>query len=187
MKYLIIGLGNPGDQYRNTKHNIGFSILDKFCELEDLEFVSSRHADIADLKFKGRVLRFIKPNTFMNLSGKAVNYWMQKSKIEIKNILVVTDDISLPVGSLRMRTKGSDGGHNGLKDINLCLGSNKYSRLRFGIGNDFPRGKQADYVLSCFIEDDIPLIDEKKLLAVEMIKSFVTIGVNKTMSNFNGK
>jgi PTH1 family peptidyl-tRNA hydrolase len=187
MKYLIIGLGNPGDQYRNTRHNIGFSILNKFSDLKGADFVKSRYADVTDIKFKGRNVCLVKPNTFMNLSGRAVNYWMQKLKVDINNILVITDDISLPLGDIRMRAKGSDGGHNGLKDINLCLESNKYPRLRFGVGHDFLKGKQADYVLSDFLKDDMLLINEKMLLAVQMIESFVTIGVNQTMSDFNGK
>ena len=187
MKYLIIGLGNPGAEYQNTKHNIGFKVLDALVSASNTSFTTDRYADVADLKFKGRKLVLIKPNTFMNLSGKAVNYWMQQSKIEATNILVVTDDISLPFGELRMRKKGSDGGHNGLKDINSVLGNNNYSRLRFGIGNDFPRGKQVDFVLSNFTDVNNESIEERIDLAIMMIHGFVTIGIDQTMSEFNGK
>ena len=171
MKYLIIGLGNPGAEYENTRHNIGFKVLDKLVSASNTSFTTDRYADVAELKFKGRKLVLIKPNTFMNLSGKAVNYWMQQSKIEATNILVVTDDISLPFGVLRMRKKGSDGGHNGLKDINSVIGNNNYARLRFGIGNDFTRGKQADYVLSNFTDEDNESIEERIDLAIMMIQS----------------
>ena len=187
MKYLIIGLGNPGSKYENTRHNIGFKVLDGLISTSNTSFKTDRYADIAELKFKGRKLIIVKPNTFMNLSGKAVNYWMQKSKIDIRNILVITDDISLPFGVLRMRKKGSSGGHNGLKDIGYVVGNNNYSRLRFGVGNDFPRGKQVDFVLSNFDDEDNKSIEERIDLAIMMIKGFVTIGVDKTMSEFNGK
>ena len=139
MKYLIIGLGNPGAEYENTRHNIGFKVLDALVSASNTSFTTDRYADVAEIKFRGRNLVLIKPNTFMNLSGKAVNYWMQNTKIDIENMLVITDDISLPFGVLRMRKKGSDGGHNGLKDINSVIGDNNYARLRFGVGNDFPR------------------------------------------------
>ena len=187
MKYLIIGLGNPGAEYENSRHNIGFKVLDALISAPNTSFKTDRYADVAELKFKGRKLVFIKPNTFMNLSGKAVNYWMQQSKIEATNILVVTDDISLPFGVLRMRKKGSDGGHNGLKDINSVIGNNNYARLRFGVGNDFPRGKQVDFVLSNFTDVDNKSIEERIDLAIMMIQGFVTIGVDQTMSEFNGK
>ena len=187
MRYLIIGLGNPGSKYENTRHNIGFKILDALISTSNTSFKTDRYADIAELKFKGRKLVVVKPNTFMNLSGKAVNYWMQKSKIDIRNILVITDDISLPFGVLRMRKKGSSGGHNGLKDIGGVIGSNNYSRLRFGVGNDFPIGKQVDFVLSNFDDEDNKSIEERIDLAIMMIQGFVTIGVDKTMSEFNGK
>jgi len=187
MKYLIIGLGNPGTEHENSRHNIGFKILDALISAPNTSFKTDRYADVADLKFKGRKLVLIKPNTFMNLSGKAVNYWMRQSKIEATNILVVTDDISLPFGVLRMRKKGSDGGHNGLKDINSVIGNNNYARLRFGVGNDFPRGKQADFVLSNFTDIDNKSIEERIDLAIMMIQGFVTIGIDQTMSEFNGK
>ena len=187
MKYLIIGLGNPGAEYQNTRHNIGFKVLDAFASISNTSFITDRYADVAELKFKGRKLVLIKPNTFMNLSGRSVNYWMQQSKIEATNILVVTDDISLLFGVLRMRKKGSDGGHNGLKDINSVIGNNNYARLRFGVGNDFSRGKQVDYVLSNFTDLENKSIEERIDLAIMMIQGFITIGVDKTMSEFNGK
>ena len=187
MKYLIIGLGNPGAKYENTRHNIGFKVLDKLASLSNISFTADKLADIADIKFKGRKLILIKPTTFMNLSGKAVNYWLQQSKVSIDNLLVITDDISLPFGVLRLRKKGSDGGHNGLKDIQNVLNSVKYPRLRFGVGNDFPRGRQVDYVLGNFTDEDYTNMDERIDLAVKMIQGFTTIGIGRTMSDFNGK
>ena len=187
MKHLIIGLGNPGVEYENTRHNIGFKVLDKLASLSNICFFSNKLADIAEVKFKGRKIILVKPNTFMNLSGKSVHYWMQQSRVNIDNILVITDDISLPFGVLRLRKKGSDGGHNGLKDIQNVMNSEKYPRLRFGVGNDFPRGRQADYVLSDFTDEDYTTMDERIDLAIKMIKGFTTIGIGRTMSDFNGK
>ena len=166
MKYLIIGLGNPGVEYVNTRHNIGFKILDKLAGLSNISFSNDRLADIAQLKFKGRTLVLVKPNTFMNLSGKAVKYWMQKTKVDIENILVVTDDISLPFGTVRMRKKGSDGGHNGFKDIQNQLETSNYPRLRFGVGDDFNRGKQAEYVLGNFTDQDYITMNARMDLTV---------------------
>tara|TARA_Y100001968_G_C19230840_1_gene654383 strand:+ start:271 stop:831 length:561 start_codon:yes stop_codon:yes gene_type:complete len=186
MKYLIIGLGNPGSKYQYTRHNIGFMILDALASQNNIFYEENRYAAISYLRFRGRKLILVKPNTYMNLSGHAVRYWMQKLKIQTTNLLVLTDDISLPFGKLRMRKKGSDGGHNGLKSINNLLGQD-YSRLRFGIGNDFVRGKQSDYVLSDFAEEEAIVINEKINLAIEMIKSYTTIGIDLTMSNFNQK
>jgi len=186
MKYLIIGLGNPGAEYENSRHNIGFKVLDALISAPNTSFKTDRYADVAELKFKGRKLALIKPNTFMNLSGKAVNYWMQQSKIEATNILVVTDDISLPFGVLRMRKKGSDGGHNGLKDINSVIGNN-YARLRFGVGNDFSRGNKAQYVLSDWDKDEEKQLGISIDKATSMIKAFCTIGIDRTMSIYNGK
>ena len=187
MKYLIIGLGNPGNEYQNTRHNIGFQVLDRLVSLSNTTFSVDKLADVATLKFKGRQLMLVKPNTFMNLSGKAVNYWLQKTKVSIDNILVVTDDISLPFGMLRLRKGGSDGGHNGLKDIQNILNTKKYPRLRFGVGNDFPKGSQADYVLSDFTDEDYRVIGERMDLAIKIIHGFATIGISRTMSEFNGK
>ncbi len=187
MKYLIIGLGNPGLEYAETRHNIGFKVLDRFIKLHNTSFELDKYAQISQLKFKGRNLTLIKPNTFMNLSGKAVNYWMQKMKINIENILIITDDISLSFGALRMRKKGSDGGHNGLKDVQNVLGRNDYSRLRFGVGSNFIKGMQAEYVLSNFNEEEKTLLDKRLDVSTKMIEGFVTIGIDQTMSNFNGK
>ena len=187
MKYLIIGLGNPGAEYENTRHNIGFKVLDALVSASNTSFTTDRYADVAEVKFKGRNLVLIKPNTFMNLSGKAVNYWMQNTKIDIENMLVITDDISLPFGVLRMRKKGSDGGHNGLKNIQAVLGNSNYPRLRFGVGNDFTRGKQSEYVLDNFLDEDYSTMDNRIEMAVKMIQGFVTIGIGRTMSDFNGK
>ena len=187
MKYLIIGLGNPGAKYENTRHNIGFKVLDKLAGLSNISFSTERLADVAEVKFKGRKLVLVKPNTFMNLSGKAVKYWMQQTKVDVENILVITDDISLPFGIVRMRKKGSDGGHNGLKDIQAQLSTAAYPRLRFGVGNDFPRGKQAEYVLGNFTNEDYETMEVRTDLAVKMIQAFTTMGIGRTMSDFNGK
>ena len=187
MKYLIIGLGNPGAEYENTRHNIGFKVLDKLASLSNISFSPDRYADVAEVKFKGRNLVLIKPNTFMNLSGKAVNYWLQNTKIDAANMLVITDDISLPFGVLRMRKKGSDGGHNGLKNIQAVLGDSNYPRLRFGVGNDFSRGKQVEYVLDNFSDEDYTTMTNRMEIAVKMIQAFATIGIEYAMSDFNGK
>ena len=187
MKYLIIGLGNPGAEHENTRHNIGFKVLDKLANLSAISFSTDRYADVAEVKFKGRNLILIKPNTFMNLSGKAVNYWMQNTKIDIENMLVITDDISLPFGVLRMRKKGSDGGHNGLKNIQAVLGNSNYPRLRFGVGDDFSRGKQVEYVLDYFSDEDYTTMNNRMEMAVKMIQAFATIGIEYAMSDFNGK
>ena len=186
MSYLIIGLGNPGAEYENTRHNIGFRVLDTLISVYDSSFKTDRYAEVAEIKFKGRKLVLIKPNTFMNLSGKAVNYWIQKLKISTANILVLTDDIFLPFGQLRMRKKGSHAGHNGIKDINSFLGNN-FPRLRFGVGNNFARGKQAEFVLSNFATTDSEKLEERIELAIMMVYGFVTIGIDQTMSEFNGK
>ena len=187
MKYLIIGLGNPGTEYEDTRHNIGFKVLDKLASLSNISFSADKYADIAKVKFKGRNLVLVKPNTFMNLSGKAVNYWLKNIKIDAANMLVVTDDISLPFGVLRMREKGSDGGHNGLKDIQAVLENSNYPRLRFGVGDDFSRGKQAEYVLDSFLDEDYINMNNRVEMAVKMIQAFVSIGIGRTMSDFNGK
>ena len=187
MKYLIIGLGNPGDKYKNTRHNIGFTILDAFADASNICFEPDRLADRAVLKFKGRTLILIKPNTFMNLSGKAVNYWIQKEKIATTNLLVITDDIALPFGKIRIKPKGSDGGHNGLKDIQLVLNSNKYSRLRFGVGSEFNPGNQVNYVLGEWSKEEEKALEERAETIGNAIKSFVTIGLDRTMNEFNNK
>ena len=187
MKYLIVGLGDPGDEYKDTRHNIGFKILDSLKEAFNVSFTTERYASIASVKHKGRILNLIKPTTFMNLSGKAVNYWLQKHKVDIKNLLVVTDDISLDFGALRLREKGSDGGHNGMKNIEAVLGHNQYARLRFGIGNDFLKGRQADYVLDNWSSQENNNLDERIEQCIKIIQAFSTIGIAKTMSDFNGK
>tara|TARA_B100000902_G_C26895898_1_gene709711 strand:+ start:44 stop:607 length:564 start_codon:yes stop_codon:yes gene_type:complete len=187
MKYLIIGLGNPGTEYNNTRHNIGFKVLDALVSLTNNSYISDRYADICETKYKGRKLILVKPTTFMNLSGKAVKYWMQKTNVNKENLLVITDDISLPFGSLRLRKKGSDGGHNGLGDIQQEIGGDIYPRLRFGIGNNYVRGGQANYVLSSFNEEELKIINERIDIAIKMLKAFTTIGIDRTMSDYNGK
>ena len=187
MKYLIAGLGNPGKEYENTRHNIGFKILDALADASNIVFSDARHGWVTEYKFKSRSFLLLKPTTFMNLSGKAVNYWMQKESIPLENLLVLVDDLALPLGSLRLRAKGSDAGHNGLKNINQMLGTQDYARLRFGIGNNFGRGQQVDYVLGEWTKEEkleLPaLIDT----SIEVIKSFGTIGVAQTMTFFNKK
>ena len=187
MKYLIVGLGNPGIEYVHTRHNVGFQVLDKFSQDLDTSFSSDRHADIAETVFKGRRLVLIKPNTFMNLSGKAVNYWMHKMKCDVSNILVVTDDISLPYGKLRMRSKGSDGGHNGLKNITEIIKDSHYPRLRFGIGGNFLKGRQSQYVLDSFNLEEQEVIVDKINMAIDMIKGFTTLGIDRAMNIYNSK
>jgi peptidyl-tRNA hydrolase, PTH1 family len=187
MKYLIIGLGNPGVKYENTRHNIGFKVLEKFAKEQETLFYVEKHAEVARTKYKGRQLILIKPTTYMNLSGKAVNYWLQQEKIEIENILVITDDIALPFGKLRMKGKGSDGGHNGLKDIQSMLNTNEYARVRFGVGNGFFPGQQADYVLGEWSKEEAKQLEERIAVATEFIKGFCTIGLQLTMTNWNGK
>jgi len=188
MKYLIVGLGNPGEKYENTRHNIGFKVLDALVkDSSDISFRIDKLGDVCHYKFKGRSLVLLKPSTYMNLSGKAVNYWMQKENIPIENILVITDDLALPFGKLRLKGKGSDGGHNGLKDIQAVLNSQNYSRLRFGVGNEFSKGKQVDYVLGEWGEEELKTLQERIDLGTDFIKNFCTIGLERTMSLLNGK
>ena len=185
MKYLIAGLGNIGPEYELTRHNIGFLVLDRIADNHKINFTTQRLADKAEWKFKGKQIHLIKPNTYMNLSGKAIAYWLQELKIPKENLLVIVDDLALPFGTLRMRTKGSSAGHNGLKNIELILGGQEYTRLRFGIGNDFQKGQQVDFVLSNFSQQEFtelpPLMDKSE----EMVKSFCTIGAERTMNFFN--
>ena len=185
MKYLIIGLGNPGEKYENSRHNIGFKVLDKLASLSNISFSTDKLADVALLKHKGRQLVLLKPNTFMNLSGKAVNYWLQKHKVDIKNLLVVADDISLDFGTLRLREKGSDGGHNGLKDIISVLQSSTFPRIKFGIGAEFPIGRQSDYVLGEWNEAELENLEQKIEYSIQMIKAFCTLGISRTMNDYN--
>ena len=185
-KFLIVGLGNIGNEYTETRHNIGFKILDTLAKSEDFTFETVKLGDIGLFKTKGRSILCLKPSTYMNLSGKALKYWMNKEKIPLENVLVITDDINLPFGSIRLKTKGSDGGHNGLKDIQNTLLSNVYNRFRFGVGADFGKGRQVDYVLGEWsIEEKIQLA-ERLQKATELIKSFVLSGVKNTMNQFNG-
>ncbi|WP_344727484.1 MULTISPECIES: aminoacyl-tRNA hydrolase [Corallibacter] len=186
-KFLIVGLGNIGEKYANTRHNIGFKILDHLAQKETLTFETQKLGDITTYKFKGRTFILLKPSTYMNLSGKAVQYWLTKEKIPLENLLVITDDLNLPFGSIRLKTKGSDGGHNGLKDIQDKLQTNKYNRFRFGISNEFSKGKQIDYVLGDWNEDESLKLPERLNTSIELIKSFGTAGVNNTMNSFNGK
>ena len=187
MKYLVVGLGNIGSEYENTRHNIGFKILDALAKASNIFFETNKLGDTTTLKFKGRTFILVKPSTYMNLSGKAVNYYLQKEKIKPENLLVVTDDIALPFGTLRLKGKGSDGGHNGLKDIIKVLGNANFPRLRFGVGSDFVKGKQINHVLGDFAPEEQSQLPERLEKASELIKSFGTIGLGRTMSNFNGK
>ncbi|WP_200980167.1 aminoacyl-tRNA hydrolase [Echinicola sp. 20G] len=185
MKYLIIGLGNIGPEYELTRHNVGFLTLNRLADQEGVSWNSNRLAFTTELKYKGRQIHLIKPTTYMNLSGKAVNYWMKELKVPKENILVVVDDVALPFGKLRLRAKGSSAGHNGLKNIEELTGGQNYSRLKFGIGDDFPKGKQVDYVLGRWSQkeiDELPMFMDK---AIDMIKGFSTIGINMTMSQYN--
>ncbi|MCI6645481.1 MAG: aminoacyl-tRNA hydrolase [Bacteroidales bacterium] len=194
MKYLIVGLGNPGEEYEQTRHNIGYMALDRFVKTINEEnpanscsFSIDRHAYVAQTKVKGRSLVLVKPTTFMNLSGKAVKYWLDKEKIPVENMLIIVDDLALDLGAIRLRMGGSDGGHNGLKDIIASLGHNKFNRLRFGIGNNFARGRQIDFVLGKIEGEDWNVVDEKLNICCDIIKSFVTIGMDRTMNLFNRK
>ena len=185
MKFLITGLGNPGAEYELTRHNIGFLVLDQLADKHGASFEIGRLAEKAEFKYKGRAIHLIKPTTYMNLSGKAIAYWLQELKIEKENLLVVVDDIALPFGSLRMRTKGSAAGHNGLKNIEFMLNGQQYSRLRLGVGDSFHKGQQVDYVLSNFSQPEFETLPNIITKANEMILSFCTIGAERTMSLFN--
>lgn len=187
-KYLIVGLGNIGPDYHETRHNIGFMVLDALVRESGVHpFVDKRYGSVTNFSIKGRQIFLLKPSTFMNLSGMAVRYWMQQEKIDLENVLVVVDDLAIPFGELRLKSKGSDAGHNGLKNIAEILGTQNYARLRFGIGSDFPRGGQVDYVLSRFSEEEVAKIGERLKVAGDMIKSFCLAGVNITMNQFNKK
>lgn len=185
MKYLIAGLGNPGREYQNTRHNIGFKILDALADASNIVFSDQRHGWVCEYKFKSRTFVLLKPSTYMNLSGKAVNYWMQKEDIPLENLLVLVDDLALPLGTLRLRAKGSDAGHNGLKSIAEILGSQDYARLRFGIGDNFRQGQQIDYVLGEWDKQEMLELPALIDTSVEIIKSFGTIGIAQTMTFFN--
>jgi PTH1 family peptidyl-tRNA hydrolase len=188
MKYLIVGLGNIGKEYEDTRHNIGFMILDAFAKASNVVFdVNKRYGAIAEIKLKNKQLILLKPYTYMNLSGNAVRYWLQKEKIEVENLLIVVDDFSLSFGTLRLKPKGSNAGHNGLEHIQATLGTMQYNRLRFGIGNDFPQGAQINFVLNAFTGEEEKRLPERIEIACEMIKSFCLAGVEITMNQFNNK
>ena len=186
MKYLITGLGNPGREYENTRHNIGFKILDALADASNISFNDKRYGFVAELHFKSRIFILLKPTTFMNLSGRAVNYWLKHEKILIENLLVVNDDLALPFGTIRLKPKGGAGGHNGLQNIQDVLGRNDYARLRFGIGDDFRPGQQVDYVLSSWDKDELLALPERLDTCIQIIQNFGTIGLERTMTNFNG-
>lgn len=184
-KFLIVGLGNPGNEYAHTRHNIGFDILTAFALKHKAFFQSSRLAEMAEIKFKGKIFVCIKPTTFMNLSGRAVKYWLDKEKIAIENSLTIVDDLALPLDKLRLRKRGSDAGHNGLRDIQNILGTDEYPKLRFGIGNQFPKGMQVEFVLNRWLPEEIPIVQKKIEKSIEIIEEFATIGIDRTMSDIN--
>jgi len=184
-KFLIIGLGNIGDEYKHTRHNIGFDVVTAFVLKHNAFFKLDRLAEVAEVKWKGRTFICIKPTTYMNLSGKAFKYWMDKEKIEVGNTLTIVDDLALPLSKLRLRGSGSDAGHNGLKDIQLTLGTDQYPKLRFGIGNQYPKGRQVDFVLGRWFPEEQPVVQEKINKSVEVIEAFATIGLEKTMNTVN--
>ena len=186
-KFLIVGLGNIGAKYENTRHNIGFKVLDFLAEKESITFETQKLGDVATFRFKGRTFILLKPSTYMNLSGKSILYWMTKEKIPLENLLVITDDLNLPFGSLRIKIKGSDGGHNGLKDTQEKLNTSKYNRFRFGISDAFSTGRQVDYVLGEWEDEENKKLPERLEKAAEVVKSFGTAGINNTMNTFNGK
>jgi len=187
LKYLITGLGNPGDEYANTRHNIGFRIVDALAAGAGISFEDKRYGFVGRMQYRARWLVLLKPTTYVNLSGRAVHYWLKKEKIGTDHLLVVADDIALPFGKLRLKAKGGDGGHNGLAHINQILGTTAYPRLRFGIGNEFPPGGQVDYVLGQWTSKEVNIMIPRIELAVEAVKSFVTLGLEKTMTEFNNR
>lgn len=187
MKYLIVGLGNIGDEYERTRHNIGFRVVDALAEAQNAKWEDKRYGFVAKTRVKNAELILVKPSTYMNLSGNAVRYWMQQEKVELQNLLIVVDDLSLPVGTIRLKQNGSDAGHNGLKHIAQMLSTQNYSRLKFGIGNDFPRGMQVDFVLGRFSADEERIVEEKKQVAVDAIKAFCLSGIQYAMCNYNNK
>jgi PTH1 family peptidyl-tRNA hydrolase len=186
-KFLVVGLGNIGAEYVNTRHNIGFKIVDFFARKEGISFQTVKLGELAEYKIKGRTILLLKPNTYMNLSGKALSYWMEKEKIDKENILVITDDLNLSFGTIRIKTKGTDGGHNGLKNIQLVLNSSEYPRFRFGISDAFKKGRQVDYVLGEWNDEENKLLPERLEKASEIIISFALAGLNTTMNTYNGK
>ena len=187
MKYLIVGLGNIGAEYQGTRHNIGFTILDALAEASNIVFTTQRYGAVAEMRLKNQQLVLLKPSTYMNLSGDAVRYWMIKEHIDLDHLLVIVDDISLPFGQIRIRPKGADGGHNGLKNITLMLQSQQWARMRFGIGNNFPPGGQVDYVLSYPSPEELAILPARALVAIDAIKAFCLSGVTYAMNNYNNK
>lgn len=185
MKYLIVGLGNIGPEYADTRHNIGFMVADELAKRNHAAFFNMRLAYYTEFTHKSRKVHLIKPTTYMNLSGKAVNYWMKELKIPVENVLVIVDDLALPFGTIRLKPKGSAAGHNGLKSIESMLGSSAYPRLRFGIGDNYPKGRQVDYVLGGFDDDEQPELPGLIDRSIEMIESFVSVGAELTMTRFN--
>ena len=185
MKYLIVGLGNIGAEYAGTRHNIGFDVLDALAGASNTFFTTGRYGDVATLRHRGHSLLLLKPSTYMNLSGKAVRYWLEAEHVALENLLVISDDIALPFGTLRLRAKGSAGGHNGLKNIAELLGTEEFARMRFGVGGDFPRGHQVDYVLGEWTEEERAALPERLKVFGEAVLSFATIGLERTMNLFN--
>jgi len=186
-KFLIIGLGNPGYEYAHTRHNIGFDVVTEFALKHGGLFAQGRLADVAEVKWKGKVFVCIKPTTYMNLSGKAFKYWMDKEKVLLENTLTIVDEIALPLSKLRLRPSGSDAGHNGLRDIQLTLGTDKYPKLRFGVGNNFPKGMQVEFVLGKWFPEDVAVVRKKIEASVEVIENFAAIGIERTMNLINNK
>jgi len=187
MKYLIVGLGNIGNEYHDTRHNIGFTVLDAFAKASNLFFSEQRYGSVCEYKLKGRTFVMLKPSTFMNLSGNAVRYWMQKENISAENLLIIVDDIALPFGTLRLKPRGTSAGHNGLKNIEEVLGSDTYPRLRFGVGSNFSQGRQIEYVLGKFTNEEQTKLPERVEKACEIIKSFCLSGLQNTMTSYNNK
>lgn len=186
-KYLIVGLGNIGEKYRYTRHNVGFLAVEELVRKMETQFASSNFGEVAQFKYKARPVTVLKPNTYMNLSGDAVRFWMRKENIPIENVFVITDDLNLPFGTIRIRGKGSDGGHNGLKDIQNKLQNQNYPRLRFGVGNEFEQGRQVDYVLGVWSEEEVEKLPERLSFVADAVLSFIFSGLNNTMNSFNGK
>ena len=187
MKYLVVGLGNIGSEYAETRHNIGFKVLDALAEASNISFTTVRYGDMATLKHKGRTILLLKPSTYMKLSRKAVRYWMEQERIPRENLIIISDDIALPFGTFRMRKNGSEGGHNGLKNITELLGDNQYARMRFGVGGDFPKGRQVDYVLGEFTDEERKAMPDRLKLFGDAILAFSAIGPDRTMNSYNGK
>ena len=185
-KFLIAGLGNIGPEYAGTRHNVGFQVLNTLAAQKEIDFEPARLGDIASFKIKGRSVLCLKPSTYMNRSGKAIRYWLEKEKIPLENLLVITDDINIPFGTLRMKTKGSDGGHNGLKDVQQVLETTQYPRFRFGVGSEFSKGNQVNFVLSPWNEEEEKAMEERLKRSAEVVQSFVLAGPKITMNQFNG-